>query len=170
MFVRSFTLREIADFLNGRESVTYQITFQQVHYDVKKILQEWADERAELITNHIEKEIQKLDKIEAECWEAWEKSKSGKLKTKIEDSVINQTGDIVGGKITERSIETSNGNPKYLDMIQECIDKRLKLLGLYKPLRIEADLTDGRRASDLTEEELDDEIARIEQLISAGLN
>lgn len=161
-FVQSYTLKEITSMLNDRNrDKKYTLTFQQVHYDIKLILQGWYEERTDLIDNYIELEIKKLNKIEQECWEAWEASKVSKSKSKINDAVIDQQGNIRGGRVSERQIEESHGDPRYLDMIQTCIDKRLKLLGLYKQtIRVEGDI-DFTTASKMSDEELDDEINRL---------
>lgn len=133
LMARNNKVRDIATELNRRnkeEGVDYSLSFQQVHYDMKKILAEWKNERSENIDELIENELAKIDEIERECWIAWEKSKEGKQKIQRDGGVVNADGDLVGTKISKIELDESYGDTKYLDRIQWCIEKRTELLGL----------------------------------------
>lgn len=140
LFVKNTPLREITIKVNERsreQGFGYEISLEQVFYDVKKILAEWKKDRHEMIDNMVEIELAKLDKIETECWVAFEGSKNGKLKTRIEGGIVLPDGSISKGNVIDRTIETSVGDVRFLDRIQACIEKRIEILGLSKPKKIQ---------------------------------
>jgi hypothetical protein len=97
------------------------VTRQQISYDLKKIMEEWKQERLKDFEERLLAELCKLDLIEAEAWEAWEKSKKDSEKL-----IENQTKD---GVFTSFTIEGQNAHKPYLDMIFKCVEKRLQILG-----------------------------------------
>lgn len=108
------------------------------------ILKQWRSEREEYIDDRLDLEIKKLDKIEEECWIAWEKSLKGTRKTKLKGGTFDENdGTYTGGKLKERQLETNAGEVKYLERIQWCIDKRLEILG-FKVKKIDITST-GKR-------------------------
>jgi len=159
LLVKCFVIREIARQLNEKNKIEgrgYTLSFQQVHSDIKLIYAEWKEQKMEFIDSKMEHETAKLDKIESECWEAWERSKEGKRKTVIEGGEI-VAGQMSGGSLKEREIETTFGDTKFLDIIQKCMDRRAALLGLNAPMKILAGLENS--ISGMTREEIEKEIA-----------
>ncbi len=134
--VKAYTITQIYKKLNDKNKELYQISYQQVYQDSKKIMQEWHDERMDLIDHETDKILKTLEKMQQEAWEAWEKSKElAKLKTKSEGK-LGKSGELEHGKIVEQTKETGYGDTKYLDVVQYCIDKRMELFGL-KKIRID---------------------------------
>lgn len=76
------------------------------------------------------RELAKIDLMEKEAWDAWERSKQP-LKKKKTKSVSNIPTAME--KIEEERI----GAKQYLDTIQWCIERRAQLLGLDAPVRTE---------------------------------
>lgn len=129
LFLRGYSYRQIADLLNQRNAkmgLNYAIVPpMRVYKDLKQLLINWKREHEENIDLYITKELYKLDKIEAELWDAWERSKK-RIVSKIRQS----------GLKTERS-ETFVGNPRYLDLVLSVQQRRAKLLGLDAPVRVD---------------------------------
>lgn len=129
LFLRGYSYRQIADLLNQRNAkmgLDYAIVPpMRVYKDLKQLLINWKREHEENIDLYITKELSKLDKIEAELWDAWERSKK-RIVSKIRQS----------GLKTERS-ETFAGNPRYLDLVLSVQQRRAKLLGLDAPVRVD---------------------------------
>jgi hypothetical protein len=129
LFLRGYSYRQIADLLNQRNAkmgLDYAIVPpMRVYKDLKQILINWKREHEENIDLYITKELSKLDKIEAELWDAWERSKK-RIVSKIRQS----------GLKTERS-ETFAGNPRYLDLVLSVQQRRAKLLGLDAPVKVD---------------------------------
>lgn len=129
LFLRGYSYRQISDLLNQRNAkmgLDYAIVPpMRVYKDLKQLLINWKREHEENIDLYITKELSKLDKIEAELWDAWERSKK-RIVSKIRQS----------GLKTERS-ETFAGNPRYLDLVLSVQQRRAKLLGLDAPLKVD---------------------------------
>lgn len=129
LFLRGYSYRQIADLLNQRNAkmgLNYAIIPpMRVYKDLKQLLINWKREHEENIDLYITKELSKLDKIEAELWDAWERSKK-RIVSKIRQS----------GLKTERS-ETFAGNPRYLDLVLSVQQRRAKLLGLDAPVKVD---------------------------------
>jgi len=156
LLVKCVTIREITRRLNERNvSAGYTLSHVQVFQDSKIIFEEWRKEKIDLVDTKMELELAKLDKIENECWEAFERSKEGRRKTLITggEMVGNQMS---GGQIKEREIETTFGDTKFLDIIQKSMDKRAALLGLNAPTRISTEITSG--IGSMTKDELEREL------------
>lgn len=129
LFLRGYSYRQIADLLNQRNAkmgLDYAIVPpMRVYKDLKQLLINWKREHEENIDLYITKELSKLDKIETELWDAWERSKK-RIVSKIRQS----------GLKTERS-ETFAGNPRYLDLVLSVQQRRAKLLGLDAPVKVD---------------------------------
>lgn len=129
LFLRGYSYRQISDLLNQRNAkmgLDYAIVPpMRVYKDLKQLLINWKREHEENIDLYITKELSKLDKIEAELWDAWERSKK-RIVSKIRQS----------GLKTARS-ETFAGNPRYLDLVLSVQQRRAKLLGLDAPLKVD---------------------------------
>lgn len=129
LFLRGYSYRQIADLLNQRNAkmgLDYAIVPpMRVYKDLKQLLINWKREHEENIDLYITKELSKLDKIEAELWDAWERSKK-RIVSKIRQS----------GLKTERS-EAFAGNPRYLDLVLSVQQRRAKLLGLDAPVKVD---------------------------------
>ena len=129
LFLRGYSYRQISDLLNQRNAkmgLDYTIVPpMRVYKDLKQLLINWKREHEENIDLYITKELSKLDKIEAELWDAWERSKK-RIVSKIRQS----------GLKTERS-ETFAGNPRYLDLVLSVQQRRAKLLGLDAPVKVD---------------------------------
>lgn len=129
LFLKGYSYRQISDLLNKRNAkmgLDYAIVPpMRVYKDLKQILINWKREHEENIDLYITKELSKLDKIESELWDAWERSKK-RIVSKIRQS----------GLKTERS-ETFAGNPRYLDLVLSVQQRRAKLLGLDAPVKVD---------------------------------
>lgn len=145
LFLRGYSYREIADALNrdlSARGMGYTITFQMVYYDLQQCLIEWKRERLETIDEYVTQELRKLDKMEVELWEAWERSKTGKLREKNRQNAkprkVLEDGDnpeYYGYE--ETTTETSAGNPRFLDLLLNVQQRRAKMLGFDAPVKIE---------------------------------
>lgn len=139
LFVKGYTYRDIAKKLNeyNREKgLDYEVTYKTVFMDINQVLIDWKKERFDEIDNYIQLELKKLDKMEVELWNAWDKSKSGKRKTKIVGGLIKD-GAISGGNLDNRQLEDTNGDPRYLDLLLKVQERRAKLLGYNAPVKMD---------------------------------
>lgn len=146
LFLRGYTYRDIVAELNAdlkKRGIAYTISLAMVYYDLQQCLIEWKRERLDNIDDYVTQELQKLDKMEVELWEAWENSKIGKRREKNRTSAKprkvltedEKTADWYG--YNETTNETSAGNPRFLDLLLNVQQRRAKMLGYDAPVKIE---------------------------------
>lgn len=138
-FLQGYTYRQIADKLNieiKARGNNYTIDFRTVYRDLQKVLIEWKKEHADDMDAYVRKEVQKLDLMECELWQAWEKSKTGKFREKVAKrpsrDELKDSYDT-----NETTTETSAGNPRFLQLILEVMQRRAKLLGFDAPVKVD---------------------------------
>lgn len=142
LFLQGYSYSIIAERINSRAAeagLGYTITAQQVYYDVKKMLVEWKRQQFDNIDEYITAELKKLDRIEVEAWEAWERSKNERVTDKL------RSGD---KSYIEKVTEQLNGDPRYLSLLLDVQQRRAKLLGFDAPLKVQVPgLTPGAEAA-----------------------
>jgi len=113
------------------------VSQQQISYDLKVLRKRWLQSSIVNIDEAKARELARVDHLEREYWEAWEKSKN---------PVKTIASKKVDGQQTEKTIqgETGTGDPRYLSGVQWCINKRCEVLGLDAPSR--TDVTSGGKA------------------------
>lgn len=99
-----------------------------VYSEYKQVEEQWRAESRKSMDELKARELAKLDAIEQEAWRAWERSCEQATKLR-EDYAYNQEGARQRKK-AQATREDQIGNPKFLDVIARCIDRRCKLLGL----------------------------------------
>jgi hypothetical protein len=77
-------------------------------------------------------ELAKLDHLEKEYWEAWEHSKQERQRTRT-----RKASGQAPSESAELTKEKRDGNPKFLDGVLRCIDRRCALQGLNAPQRVQ---------------------------------
>ena len=99
------------------------VTQGQVSQDLKELNKAWAAGALDDISEAKARELAKLDLIEAEAWDAWQRSKGKTVKRSAEKKGSKKT--------LEKLEETENvGDPRYLSQVENCIKGRCQLLGL----------------------------------------
>lgn len=90
------------------------VSRQQITYDLRKLYDLWRESAVRNFDEHRARELAAVTHLEATYWAAWEKSEA-------------------------RSVEgkTADGDPRYLQGVERCIERRCKLLGLDAPDKIE---------------------------------
>lgn len=101
------------------------ISQQQVSYDLKLLQKRWYQESIADIDQRKAIELQRIDKIECECWEAYERSKQPR-----EVTVTEATKGPYATRKATRRLEGQVGDPRFLERIQKCIDQRCQILGI----------------------------------------
>ncbi len=135
-YLKGYSTRAIAAIIGEKVGTGYTTTHKTVSQDIKKLLKQWRDDRIHDISSQKMVELQKLDKLEQTYWDAWEKSVENHRK------IINKARGKGGAEkpffqeITETEIKEF-GEPRYLQGVERCIDKRCKLLGLDAPVKTE---------------------------------
>jgi hypothetical protein len=107
-----------------------------VHKDIKALIEEWRETRALEIGQAKIAELERINEVERTAWDAWEKSILMKTTTEKNSGGSNQSGGYNNEEKTVRVEETA-GNPAFLRIVMDCVDKRCEILGLNSPLKLE---------------------------------
>jgi predicted transcriptional regulator len=114
LFLEGKTLTTIANELG--------ISYPTVAKLIREAKQQWQIRAEKNYAEHIASELARLDKVEAEAWQAWHESK------KSSRSVSETTGGEKPSKTKRKDSQT--GDPRMLAVIQKCVEQRMKILGL----------------------------------------
>jgi len=133
-YLRGHSQSEIADKLG--------LTQQQISYDLQAIQAEWLKNTTMALDEYKARELAKIDHAERCYWEAWERSIE-----EFRSRTIKAKGIKADQKIqakpeqAEQTIYTENrcGDPRFLDGVLKCIERRCKLLGLDAPAKVETE-------------------------------
>lgn len=137
------------------------IDTSQVNTELATLRERW---RAAAIRDFDElrsQEVAKIDQVEVEFWQAWERSKQAKQKTSTKRKTGENPSD-EAGVVREESY----GDPRFLDGVLKCVEKRCQLFGLNAPNRIVLDPAGKANYGPfLTDEE---RLARLAEFLNAG--
>ena len=148
---RAERLRQVAECWNVHHMTCQQTATKvgcsaaTVCKDRKVLMEIWRDVVSADINDLASRELAKLDEQERELWEAWERSKQDKTSVRTHEKrerALSKTGQ-AGEALTERNTtNTTTGRipeARYMDLIIQVGERRSKLLGLDKGIKL-ADL------------------------------
>mgnify|MGYP001580805097 CR=1 FL=1 len=128
----------------------------QVSHDLKAMRDLWLASSLRDFDALKAEQLAKIDAVEVEAYAAWFRSQQPR-----EVSLTEQTegGEVVGVDGTSQPKrptrkasmrrEGQSGDPRFLAVIQKCIDQRCVILGLESPLRISIDQAAAKVADEL---------------------
>jgi len=123
LHLKGWTHRQIAARL-GIDSAT-------IRHDLAHLRRDWQTSAIGDFHQAQQQELARLAQVEREAWSAWDDSKRDLVTTKV-----SKEGDENRSKQrAEQTTRGQSGNPRYLDVIQRCIERRCKMFGLDVPLR-----------------------------------
>lgn len=99
------------------------MTQQMVSYDLKAIRQAWRDSAMVDFNEARAEELAKIDTLELTYWEAWRHS------CEDAETIVKKQKES-GGKEMQQTLKGQAGDPRFLQGVQWCIERRCKLLGL----------------------------------------
>ena len=106
--------------------------------DLDVIRREWRERSVEMLDEVKARELAKLDRIEAEAWEAYWRTTTNK-----EKRVVERRPGPKGGDYTKIETEGQAGDPRFLKIILDCQERRAKILGTDAPTKVAATSPDG---------------------------
>lgn len=152
--LKGWTQRAIADHL--------EISVSMVNATLKKIKQQWAKQKLEDTDLAIKQELKRLSMLESEYWKAWERSQgdreltlSERLATAGKDGQANKVGRLK----TATRVESSVGDPQFLNGVAKVIDARCKLRGLNAPIEF--------KVQELVQAKVSEEVNMLFEIIAA---
>jgi len=118
MYLKGRTFGEIGAALDvSRECISRTVRYMRRVWILK------ADREIDRL---FAEQLQRIDLVESEAWESWEKSKAARRSASVKK---NSAGKIEEKRLTK---EQSDGDPKFLAVILDCIHRRSRLLSLEK--------------------------------------
>jgi len=142
LYLQGWTQGRIAQHLSEDEERNYSLTRQQIGYDLKKIQAAWRESSLIDIDEAKAKELAKVDRLEREYWDAWERSCLDAETKRLEGTLVPGEDQ---GKPTKQILTRKGqaGDPRFLSGVQWCIERRCKIIGVDAPSK--QDLTTGGR-------------------------
>lgn len=139
LYCEGKTLREIAKVIG--------VVASQALGDLRVVRARWRADANLKMEEATARELAKIDNLEREYWDAWSRSRENAETNsqEIVDVPIIQKGVAIPAqrRLVRKQTENRDGNPRFLEGIQWCIDRRIKLLGLDAPVKV--DITDRIR-------------------------
>lgn len=129
-YVRGYTFRQIAQAISDNRD--YSISYVTAHRDVQTILERWRQEMVKGVHEHQAAELARINAMEREAWDAWDASRQYRERTMSKRKTGHTPGE--EAQVTK---EKMLGDPRYLQIIQWCINKRCEILGLDAPDKVE---------------------------------
>jgi acyl-CoA-binding protein len=126
-FEREAQLVEIKDaYLRGDTQMGIAarlgLSQSQISRDLAKIQRRWRESSLVDINEAKQRELERIDVLEREYWQAWENSKGEQQR-----STASKTGELSRAQIVKYE---SAGDPRFLAGVQWCVEQRCKILGL----------------------------------------
>lgn len=146
LYKRGYSYREMRTEVMARLDLqTYSL--ETLKKDIDSLLEEWRETRIEDLDLALQLELERIDNLVKEAWEAWDRSKESYKKVKGTQEGIpgtpdgegdGQAGEIITTKMKQTSEDVvSYGDPRYLEVINRLLMERRKLLGLYSPEKMD---------------------------------
>jgi hypothetical protein len=111
-----------------------------VSRDLKAIQAEWQRHRLDDFAQAQLRELARIDQVEREYWEAWERSCHNWEQTHQEKTTAPAGDRLKAGTRTE----VRDGNPKFLRGVERCIELRCKITGAFAAVKIAPTTPDGQ--------------------------
>lgn len=125
------TLHTITEWLNKNRE--YRMTVASVSRDLEAVRLVWRERATKLISERKAEELARLDRIESEAWDAWERSKKdavNKFGQRKQSPAAGDKGPTVLHEEVGTETKQRDGNPKFLELVARCVERRLDVLGI----------------------------------------
>lgn len=126
LYIKGVPIRRIGQELGVHHSTVIYYLDQIRAAWLASMLRNFDAQRAEAVA--------RIDKLEAEAWDAWERSKQPRRSLQVKAKTVGT----MTVKDRQYKRQTYIGNPEYLAVIGQCIERRCKLLGLDAPEKHES--------------------------------
>lgn len=154
MYLEGHTMAAIAEALEAANGIKYSVNM--VNYDLREIRKRWRSSAVRDFDAHREEQLARLDLLEAKAWREFERS--------CEDYYKQTTGTGPMGPIDKEETGGQTGDPRYMNVILNIVERRCKLLGLDAPTKVAPTSPDGEKPyRSMSESELDNRIAELQQ-------
>lgn len=127
LYLQGWTQQAMAERVSQNYPDERPLTRQQIGYDIQKLLARWRKEQFLNVDKAVARELARIDRLEREAWDAWERSKLD-----AETVTVRTRSGRQGQPTAEtfRKTEGQAGDPGFLRVVQWCVEQRCKLLGV----------------------------------------
>lgn len=139
------------------------ISQQTISQDLKAVRQQWRSSAVRNFDAAQEMELARIDQVEKEAWAAWQRT-IGKIKTIKNEDGVGANGSI--DKTTE-IIKRQAGDPRFLQIVQDCIRQRREMLGLDAPRKV--NLVNEHMPENMPDSELEKAILQTADALKTGI-
>jgi hypothetical protein len=115
--------------------VFFYIIFRVAKKQLPVILNKRQEEVTKALAEAKQRELERIDVLEREYWQAWENSKGEQQR-----STASKQGELSRAQIVKYE---SAGDPRFLAGVQWCVEQRCKMLGLLAAVKSEVGGPDG---------------------------
>jgi len=131
LYLKGHTQAEIAAYINADKNRAYTLSRQMISYDLIALRKLWLKSSLIDIDEMKANELAKIDHLELEYWDAWKRSQDDA--EEIKELLVEDIGIIP----VERKLKGQAGDPRFLQGVQWCIERRCKILGVDAPSKAE---------------------------------
>ena len=127
LYIQGHTQAAIATQLGVVQSI--------VSGDLQVVRQQWLESSVRNFDLARAEQLLKLDRVESEAWEAWERSKKPSSTATISEGENK--------KQSKRTIKQKDGDPRFLHIVGACVVQRRAILGLDMLSQVKEGESDG---------------------------
>lgn len=122
-----------------------EVSVATICSDLKALHKQWLDRSQQHYDRHMARELAKLDHLEAEAWESYNESKQATehYQRESQKNTARPGKPLDTTKSKGSKILKSAGDSRFLLIVENCIDKRCKILGINAAKRVEVTGADG---------------------------
>jgi len=141
LYLRGKNQQQIADVIG--------VSRQQISTDLKEIRRRWRADASMKFDDRIAMELAKIDKLEDFAWSMLDKT-NGLMREAVTESGTRPDGTF---SKTAKKVKESAADARWAKIINDCGDRRARLLGYEKPQKVALTDADGKDLKDLSPEE-----------------
>lgn len=143
LYLQGWIQADIAAHINADKKRGYTLSQQMISYDLRRLQAMWRESALIDIDNAKAKELAKIDRLEIEYWRAWVRSCEDAETVKQKGKPGTEPGRVQTEDV-ERTTKGQSGDPRFLQGVQWCIERRCKVLGIDAAAKHEISGKDGK--------------------------
>lgn len=126
LYLQGNTMERVAEIAKERTN-GHKFSTSTVHKYVRDAIQVWREQKQDLISEYMVIELAKINRMEVEYWNAWERSCAVRGKITRMKNKNSDDGKLAVSTVKEDSAQ-GLGDWRFMDGIKWCVEKRLELL------------------------------------------
>ena len=132
LYLKGYSQRQVKD-LMVEVTGGHSFGMNTINKYINDAVKEWQASKTALVENYKAIELEKINRLEATYWEAWEASRQ-KVTSKSERRTKGKETGGMSLAETRKDERESQGDPRYLQGLQWCVEQRCKILGVEVPM------------------------------------